>query len=105
MAILRQLKAIEDLEGISDYLSERNVSVALRFLEAVEESFRFLERFPLSGRGCRFRSPDLSNVRKRIVHDFRRYVIYYRPVENGVEILRVVHGARDTRALLGEEFE
>jgi toxin ParE1/3/4 len=105
MAILRQLKAIEDLEEISDYIAERNQAAALRFLNAVEESFRLLERLPLAGRACRFRSPDLVGVRKRVVHGFRRYVIYYRPAEDGVEILRVLHGSRDTRALLGEDFD
>jgi toxin ParE1/3/4 len=26
---------------------------------------------------------------------FGNYVIFYRPMENGVEIVRVLHGARD----------
>lgn len=105
MPVLRQLKAIEDLEEISDYIAEHNQAAALRFLQAVEDSFQLLERLPLAGRVCRFRSPDLAGVRKRVVDGFRRYVIYYRPIDDGIEVLRVLHGSRDSRALLGEDID
>jgi hypothetical protein len=31
--------------------------------------------------------------------------VFYRPIEGGIEILRVLHGARDIQALLAAGFE
>lgn len=105
MAILRRPQAIIDLEEISDYIAEQNVRAALRFLDAAERSFRLLEILPLSGRACRFRSPVLAGVRKRPIQGFRKYVIYYMPIADGIEILRVIYGPRDRGQLLGEVFD
>ena len=30
---------------------------------------------------------------------YRKYIVFYRPIENGIEVLRVLHGARDVAAL------
>jgi plasmid stabilization system protein ParE len=38
---------------------------------------------------------------------FRNYLVFYRPIRDGIEVLTVLHGARDLHAvlerLLGEE--
>ncbi|MBI4604738.1 MAG: type II toxin-antitoxin system RelE/ParE family toxin [Planctomycetes bacterium] len=34
---------------------------------------------------------------------FEQHLVFYRPVEDGIEVVRVLHGARDLRAILGEE--
>ncbi|NJK75351.1 MAG: type II toxin-antitoxin system RelE/ParE family toxin [Microcoleus sp. SU_5_6] len=36
---------------------------------------------------------------------FKRYLIFYRTAETGIEILRVLHGARDLEAILDEYLE
>jgi toxin ParE1/3/4 len=33
------------------------------------------------------------------MNGFTRHLIFYRPIKNGVEIIRVVHGARDNESL------
>jgi len=105
MAIVRRLQAIVDIEEITSYIADHNESASLRFLDALESSFQFLEQFPRSGRVCRFRDPRLVEVRKRQVPGFKKYLIYYRPTTDGVEILRIIHGFRDTDQLLGEQFD
>jgi hypothetical protein len=35
---------------------------------------------------------------------FKKYLVFYRPVADGVEIARVLHGARDIYGILAEEF-
>ncbi|WP_199294580.1 type II toxin-antitoxin system RelE/ParE family toxin [Anabaena sp. FACHB-1237] len=42
----------------------------------------------------------LSNLRGFIVDD---YIVFYYPLENGIEIVRVVYGKRDLNAVF-EEF-
>jgi len=48
---------------------------------------------------------ELSGVRSWTVTGFENYLIFYRPVEGGIEILRVVHGARDLENLFGTNFQ
>jgi plasmid stabilization system protein ParE len=44
-------------------------------------------------------------VRRYPVQDFDHYLVFYRAVEGGVDILHVYHGARDIPALLDESPE
>jgi len=34
---------------------------------------------------------------------YEKHLIFYRPVEGGIEIIRVLHGVRDVKGLLEEE--
>lgn len=101
MAITRRLRAIEDLEEIVDYLAQHSPPAAFRFIDAVEASLARLERFTLLGRACRFRDPSLQDVRRRHVDGWKQYAIYYRPADDGIEVLRVLHAARDAGAMFG----
>jgi len=33
----------------------------------------------------------------------RDYVVFFRPIENGIEVARIVHGRRDLRSLEAKE--
>ncbi len=35
---------------------------------------------------------------------FGRYVIFYMPVQDGIDVVRVLHSARDVDAAFGEEL-
>ncbi len=48
--------------------------------------------------------PALADVRCSPITGFRKYVVFYRPVADGIEIIRVLHGARDIHGILTEEF-
>lgn len=67
-------------------------------IERIVRSFPTLGRFPQMGRS---RDEIHPQVRSFPVGS---YVIWYRPTPNGVEILRVLHGARDFRRILREEL-
>lgn len=34
---------------------------------------------------------------------FGRYVIFYEPIEDGIDVVRVLHSARDIDAVFGED--
>jgi len=38
-------------------------------------------------------------VRSFPISDFNNYLIFYRPVPEGIQVLHVYHGARDVEAL------
>ncbi len=100
MTILRRAEAIQDLEDISDYLASRSPATAIRFLDAAEQTFGDLEAMPGLGAVCPLQNPQMQGVRQWQVKGFPRYVIIYRPLNGGVEILRVLHGSRDISSIL-----
>jgi plasmid stabilization system protein ParE len=51
----------------------------------------------------RVRYSGLEALRLFRVIGFERILVFYRPLDEGVEILRVVHGSRNLRALLRRE--
>ena len=99
--IRRRSRALLDLADIILDLNQRaGPEVAERFCRAVESALRSLERAPGIGRPRRFRQPGLRSWQ---VPGFRRWLLFYRPLDQdrGVELIRVIHGARDLRRFLG----
>lgn len=76
-----------------------NPDAADRVQEAIFDGFDLLARNPALGRKREFRRH--QNIRSWVVTEFTNYLIFYRelPDGSGVEILRVLHGARDLDAL------
>ena len=81
--------ARSDLDEIWSYIAQDNVDAADRFLRAIVSRFPKLAVMPQIGRAREELSPRLRSF------PVGRYIIFYRPMENGVEIARVLHGARD----------
>ena len=36
------------------------------------------------------------------IRGFQNYIVFYRPLEDGVDVVRVIHGARDIQAIFDE---
>jgi toxin ParE1/3/4 len=68
-------------------------SAADRFLDTLYERFLLLAGQPLLGQA---RSELALNLRSLPVGN---YVIFYRPIDDGIEVVRVLHGARDIDAM------
>ena len=94
--------AVEDVDLIHTYIFADNPEAADRVQEAIFDSFTLLARSPILGRERHFRRR--KNIRSWVVTNFRNYVIFYRelPDGSGVEIVRVLHGARDLDALFND---
>jgi len=89
-----------DLQGIARYIRSRNPSAARRFLVATYDTFEFLAANPGMGRS----RADLGfpDVRSWRVRGFPRHLIFYRLVSDRVQVLRVLHGARDLPSELSQ---
>jgi len=46
--------------------------------------------------------PELADLRKRSVVGFRNYIVFYRVSAEIVEVVRVLHGAREIASALRE---
>jgi toxin ParE1/3/4 len=86
--------ARSDLEEIWAYIAEDNVEAADRFIGVIISRFPKLAAMPEMGRLRRELRPHLRSF------PVGRYLIFYRPMVNCVEIVRVLHGARDLPPLL-----
>jgi toxin ParE1/3/4 len=87
-----------DLQAIYRYIRQDDEPVARRFLEAAYDSFEFLADHPMIGRARpEFSHPGLRSWR---VQGFRNYLVFYRPLEDRIQIWRVLHGSRDLHQLV-----
>ena len=103
MSIVRRPSALQDLVDLADHIALDNIEAASRFLKSAEESFRDLEHMPLMGSAREYRSAEFTGIRMWRVKEFRKYLIFYHPIEDGIEIIRVIHSSRDIAALFGED--
>jgi toxin ParE1/3/4 len=86
-------QAREDLIEIWQFISQDSVEAADNLLDSFVEKFELIADRPQAG--CA--RPELArNLRSFPVG---RYVIFYRLSRNVVEIVRVLHGARDIYAV------
>ena len=101
--VKRRPQAIRDLSDIAVYLAEEsgNDDLAFRFLAAAETSFDRLAAMPAIGVAREFLDPVLAEVRMWRIGGFDNYLIFYRPGELGIEIIRVLHAKRDIDSLFG----
>lgn len=85
--LLSQAEA--DLLAILDYIAERNPAAAARLLQALHRRWDLLTSQPFSGKG----RDDLRPGARCVV--VGQYLSLYRVTDQGVEIVRVLHGKRD----------
>lgn len=94
-------EAERDLDEQAEYIaSERSIDAALKFYEAAEETLALILAHPRLGVARRFRNPLLVGLRVCVVSGFEKHLIFYRPAKGGIEVIRVLHGARDIDRLL-----
>jgi toxin ParE1/3/4 len=90
----RTPQAKSDLEGIWLHIAKDNPEAADRLFDLFDEKFRLFLDNPKLG-------PARDDIRKGLRYlPVRNYLILYREVGKGVEIVRVVHGARQMIDLL-----
>lgn len=100
---LRILPAADaDVDGAADYIAQDNLDAALRFYDAVSRTYRQLRDHPTRWPMYGLDHPRLVNIRKRHIAGFAKYLVFYRIEDSVVEIIRVLHGARDIPAVLVE---
>jgi toxin ParE1/3/4 len=85
--------AIRDLESISAYFAEVNIEAGEKFLQGFSKRCKQLAIFPNSGR-----SYDDLQVGLRGL-PLEGYVILYRTIDDGIEILRVANGRQNLQSL------
>jgi plasmid stabilization system protein ParE len=91
-------QALNDLGEIWDYIASDNVSAANRVESAILSACSGLARHPLLG-ARRIEITSLP-VRFWTVSRFPNFIVVYRPDTKPLQIVTILHGKRDIKALL-----
>ncbi len=92
--VLKRPEAESDLDEIWWYIAQDSPDHADRFLDRLQERFLALADFPKMGIS---RDDIQAGLRSQPVGN---YLIFYFPLADGIEIVRVLHGSRDVENLL-----
>ena len=87
--IIRSPAAAQDAAEIWAYIADDNLSAANRLLARLDRTFQLLSTQPLIGQAVENIAPHLRFI------PIGSYLIFYRAIDDGVEIVRILHGARD----------
>lgn len=85
--------ARRDLSDIFDYIARDKPIAAANWVDTIEDKCRLIAS-----------TPDYGEIRSAFGHGIRsstlgRYVIFFRPIKDGIEVIRVVTGDHDIRSL------
>src|SRR4051794_8292504 len=103
--IIKSDLALGDLEEQAEYLRQRSPRAALRFLDAAEGTFRQLASMPGMGQRHETENPLYQDLRCFPISRFPAHIVYYKPLADGIIVIRVVHGSRDIDQIFGQEDE
>jgi toxin ParE1/3/4 len=91
-------RARRDLKEIWSYIAENNASSADKTLRELAKKFDLLAQNP------KIENSHGEFIVNLLSFPFKNYLIFYFPIENGVEIYRVIHGARNVEDLFEDFF-
>ena len=95
--VTRRPLAETDILEIWDYIADDSLAAADRWVDHLDEQFRVLATQPMMGRARDELAPRVRSF------PFGRYVVFYVPLDDGIDVVRVLHGARDIDAVLDPE--
>ena len=85
--------ARQDLTDIFDYIARDKLVAAANWVEKIEQKCALMATTPEFGE----KRPEYGKeIRSSVVG---RYVIFFRPFRDGIEVVRVIPGDRDIRSL------
>lgn len=92
----RRPLAEADIFEIWDYIADDSMEAADRWVDQLDEKFQLIATQPMMGRAREELLPGLRSFPSS------RYVIFYTPKGDGIDVVRVLHGARDIDAVFGD---
>ena len=103
--VVKRPHALQDLDEAAAYIQDQSgPHRAIRFLRAADSTFAMLAGMP--GMGTRYEpeEPLYADLRYFPITRHPNHLVFYRPLPDGIEVLRVLHAARDIAGILAEEF-
>jgi toxin ParE1/3/4 len=91
--LLKSPQAEIDLDNIWFYIAQDSPKNADRFLDLIQGKCELIAGFPSLGESC---DELVDGLRSFPVGN---YLIFYFPLEDGADIVRVMHGSRDVNTI------
>ena len=88
-------RAQRDLEGVCSFIAADNPQAAERVRITILDTADLLAGNPELGRRIQDAAPRHADLRWAVVPRFRNYLIFYRPFEDTIVVVRVLHAAQD----------
>jgi toxin ParE1/3/4 len=104
MKVNRRPAAKLDVLEIAAYIGEHSPRTARRFTAAVRESISQLAQWPQIGALLDLDDPQFAGVRRWPVIGFPNHFIFYRFSSEGIDVIRILQGAREIQAALTDEM-
>jgi toxin ParE1/3/4 len=95
--ITRRPLAAADILDIWEHIAEGSIEQADRWVDKLDEKFKLIATQPLMGRA---RDELAVGLRSFAVG---RYVSFCEPIGGGIDVVRVLHSARDVDAVFSED--
>jgi toxin ParE1/3/4 len=91
--------AEDDLLEAANFICTENPEAARKLISTAKEDFIRISEFPYVGKICGFETTQYKNMRYLQISGFRNYLIFYLVTDSTIEIVRILHGARDLETL------
>ena len=91
--VIQTRTSLRDINRIWDYIAETSPQRASKFVRRIKERLALLAENPMMGRA----RPELADE----LRSFRveKYVIFYRPVTEGIIVVRIMHSRQDLEGM------
>ena len=96
--------ALRDIAETGAYLGRDSLDAEIRFYDAAEQTLARLLEMPRLGRIWTTQAALRSELRVQPIRAFPNWLVFYRPTEEGIDVIRVLHGARDVGTILADEI-
>ena len=94
-----------EIDALADHIATDSTDAAICFLDAVQQAFVRIGEQPGIGSRRYAHLPMLEGLRLWPVPGFERHLIFYVERADYVDVLRVLHGARDIPTVLLDNQE
>jgi toxin ParE1/3/4 len=100
--VVKRPAAEADITELATHIAMDSMATAERFLECAEAAFTQLAETPYIGRPWVHVLARLKGLRVSSIPGFRNHLVFYRPSKHTIDVVRVLHGARDLDSALSE---
>lgn len=92
--------ANQDIDAHVNYLRVYNEKAAFRLFDSIRLTLTQIAKIPKIGVSYSLQNSRLAGLRKWPIKDFSNYIIFYLEKPEQIEVVRILHGARDIRFVL-----
>ena len=90
--VTRRPEAETDVLEIWGFIAEDSIAEADRWVDRLDERLQLWATQPMIGRAREELAPGIRSMA------FGRYVVFFAPIHDGIDLVRVLHSSRDIDA-------